>query len=120
MAAERAKPVEVAVEQERPAVVDPERLERRAAAQERFVVRAEDGRAGIDQPATGDGDREQRHAGTRPPTARRSGRALTQDSSISASGSESQTMPPPTQRWMRPSATAKVLIVSARSKSPFA
>ena len=28
-------------------------------------------------------------------------------------------MPPPTQRWMRPSATAKVRIVSARSRSPF-
>ena len=27
-------------------------------------------------------------------------------------------MPPPTQRWMRPSAIANVLIVSARSKSP--
>ena len=28
-------------------------------------------------------------------------------------------MPPPTQRWMRPSAMAKVRIVSARSRSPF-
>ena len=28
-------------------------------------------------------------------------------------------MPPPTQRWMRPSATANVRIVSARSRSPF-
>ena len=49
----------------------------------------------------------------------RSGRAFTHDSSISASGSESQTMPPPTQRWIRPSATANVRIVSARSRSPF-
>ncbi len=34
-------------------------------------------------------------------------------------GSESQTMPPPTHRWIRPAATAKVRIVSARSRSPF-
>ena len=54
-----------------------------------------------------------------PPTEASSGRAFTHDSSISASGSESQTIPPPTQRWMRPSAIAKVRIVSARSKSPF-
>ena len=53
------------------------------------------------------------------PTAASSGRALTQDSSISSSGSESQTIPPPTHRWMRPAASAKVRIVSARSKSPF-
>ena len=45
---------------------------------------------------------------------------MTHDSSISASGSESQTIPPPTQRWIRPSATANVRIVSASSKSPFA
>ena len=44
---------------------------------------------------------------------------MTHDSSISASGSESQTIPPPTQRWTRPSATASVRIVSASSKSPF-
>ena len=57
-----------------------------------------------------------------PRSARRSrraaGRAFVHDSSISASGSESQTTPPPTQRWIRPSATAKVRIVSARSRSP--
>ena len=52
-------------------------------------------------------------------SAARSGRAFTHDSSISASGSESQTIPPPTQRWTRPAATANVRIVSASSKSPF-
>ena len=57
--------------------------------------------------------------GGRAPIAASSGRAFTQDSSISSAGSESHTMPPPTQRWIRPSATAKVRMVSARSKSPF-
>ena len=36
------------------------------------------------------------------PIAASSGAAFVHDSSISASGSESQTMPPPTQRWIRP------------------
>ena len=48
----------------------------------------------IDQPDALDGDGRQRHACT----AASSGRAFTHDSSISASGSESQTIPPPTQR----------------------
>ena len=94
--------LEVPLEQERPAAVDAQRLERRAAAQERLVAGAEDRLGRIDQPAPGNGDREQRHAATSPPTAARSGRALTHDSSISASGSESHTMPPPTQRCTRP------------------
>src|SRR5581483_9087101 len=67
-------------------------------------------------------EREERHttaARSGAPIACSSGRAFTHDSSISACGSDSQTMPPPTQRWMRPSATANVRIVNARSKSPF-
>ena len=48
-----------------------------------------------------------------------SGRAFVHDSSTSVAESESQTMPPPTQRWIVSSATAKVRMVSARSKSPF-
>ena len=112
---------QVVGEQERPAAVDADRLERGAAAKQRVVVGAEDRLARIDEPAAGDRDGEQRrHAGTRPPTAASSGRALTHDSSISASGSESQTMPPPTQRWIHPSAIANVRIVRASSKSPFA
>ncbi len=113
---------EVVGEQERPAAVHANRLERRAAAEERVVVGVEDRLGRIDEPTTGDRDGEQRHrhAGTRPPTAASSGRALTHDSSISASGSESQTIPPPTHRWIHPSAIANVRIVSASSKSPFA
>ena len=85
-------------EQERPAAVHANRLERGAAAKERIVVGPEDRLGRVDEPATRDRGGEQGHAGTRPPTAARSGRALTHDSSISASGSESQTTPPPTQR----------------------
>ena len=99
---------------------DSHRLERGRAAQQRLVVGEEDRLGGIDEPPARDRGGEQLHTGTRPPTAPRSGRAFTHDSSISASGSESQTMPPPTQRWMRPSATASVRIVSASSKSPSA
>ena len=83
----------------------------------------EDRLVGIDDPAPPDGQGEKRHpatgVSTGAPTAASSGRAFTQDSSISASGSESHTMPPPTHRLMRPSATAKVRIVSAKSRSPF-
>ena len=68
----------------------------------------------IDEPAARDRDGEEVH------TAASSGRALTHDSSISAAGSESHTMPPPTHRWMAPSAIANVRMVSARSRSPFA
>ncbi len=85
-------------EQERLAAVDAQRLERSAATQQRLVVRQEHRRARIDEPAAGDSCEEQRHAGTGAPTAARSGRAFVHDSSISASGSESQTIPPPTQR----------------------
>ena len=48
-----------------------------------------------------------------------SGAAFVHDSSTSAAGSESHTTPPPTQRWIEPSAIANVRIVSASSKSPF-
>ena len=69
-----------------------------------------------------DREREERHRATASrsgaPIAARSGRAFTHDSSISAAGSESHTMPPPTQRWIWPSATANVRIVRARSRSP--
>src|SRR4029079_9811546 len=109
-----AETVDVPVEQERQPAVGAHGLERNAAAQERLVVCPEDGLARVDEPAPRDRDRVQRH------TAARSGRAFTHDSSISASGSESQTMPPPTQRWIVPSATANVRMVRAKSKSPFA
>ncbi len=88
----------MAIEQKRAAVVDPDRLECRAAPQQRLVIRGEHGLVDRDQTPACDRDSQERHAGTRPPTAARSGRALTHDSSISASGSESQTIPPPTQR----------------------
>src|SRR5829696_6707053 len=111
------------VQLERAAVVDARRLEGRPAPNQALVVGMEDGLLRSDNAAASDRDGEQRHAsagsGTGAPIAARRGRAFTQDSSISASVSESQTMPPPTQRWMRPSATANVLIVSVRSKSPF-
>ena len=80
------------VEEERPAAVDAERLEDRSAAQERIVGGAEYRLARVDEAASRGCNREQVHA-----TAR-SGRALTHDSSISAAGSESHVMPPPTQR----------------------
>ena len=80
------------VEQERAAAVHAERLEDRSPAQERIVAGTEDRLARVDEAAAGNRDREQIHA-----TAR-SGRAFTHDSSISAAGSESHVMPPPTQR----------------------
>src|SRR5207253_432943 len=117
------QPLEVPVEPERPAAVDADGLEGRAAAEESLVVRVHDRSVWIDHAAAGHGEREQRHriaASVRgAPIAATSGRSLTHDSSISSSGSESQTIPPPTQTWMRPSTTAKVRIVSASSKSPF-
>ena len=118
-AAADARAARRAAEEERPPAVDPRRLERGAPAQQRLVARAEDRRVRIDEPAPATATASSFHAATSPPTAASSGRALTQDSSISASASESQTIPPPTQRCTRPSATANVRIVSARSKSPF-
>ena len=115
--------VEMLVQLERAAVVDTRRLEGGASPDQTLVVRMEDGLVRIDDAAASDRDGEQCHAsagsGNGAPIAARRGRAFTQDSSISASVSESQTMPPPTQRWIRPSAIANVRIVSARSKSPF-
>ncbi len=119
------EPVEMFVQLERPAPVDAGRLERGAAAEKRLVVGLQDRLAGRDgaAPRTATARSVTRatgaSAGSPLPRAARRGRAFTQDSSISSSGSESQTMPPPTQRWARPSATAKVRIVSARSRSPF-
>ena len=83
------------LEPERATAVDAQRLERGAAAQQRVVVGAQDRRVGRDDAAPRDREPEQRHAGcsTSLPTACRSGRAFTHDSSISAAGSESQTMP---------------------------
>ena len=115
------EPLEVPVEQERPAAVDADASRtprRRAAAPRRPPQKT--GSAGSTRPRPATATASSVMPGTRPPTAASSGRALTHDSSISASGSESQTIPPPTQRWMRPSAIANVRIVSARSKSPFA
>src|SRR5262249_43201765 len=106
---------EMRLELERRTAVHAKRLERAATPDEALVVRVHRGRTGLDETAAGDGEREQRHRASAPS----SGRALIHDSSISASGSESQMMPPPTQRWIVPSAIAKVRIVSARSRSPF-
>src|SRR5262245_62534771 len=108
---------------ERTPPVHTQRLERGAAAQERLVVGEQDRLVDRDEATAPDRHCEQAHRATGSasgaPIASSSGRALTSDSSISASGSESHTIPPPTQRWIRPSATAKVRIVSARSRSPF-
>src|SRR5439155_13092747 len=98
-----------------PAGVDAGRLEDGAPAQEGVVVRGEDRLSRVDDPAPGDGDGAHFHH-----ASARSGRAFTHDSSISASASEPQTIPPPTQRWIAPSTTAKVRIVRARPRSPFA
>src|SRR5262245_38136710 len=103
------------VESESAAAVHARRLEHGPPSQERFVIGREDRRVRIDQAASRNGYGLHLHQ-----ARASSGRAFTQDSSISASGSESQTMPPPTQRWISPSTTAKVRIVSARSRSPFA
>ena len=109
------EPREVLLEEERPAVVDARRLEHGATAEQRLVVGGEDRLVRIDEAAAGDRHRAHVHQ-----ARASSGRALTHDSSISASASESQTIPPPTQRWILPSVTAKVRIVRARSRSPFA
>ena len=110
------------VELERRAAVHARRLEHGAPAQHAFVVGMEKRRVDGHDAAAELGERDERHAtgaASGAPIAARSGRALTHDSSTSSAGSESQTMPPPTQRWIAPSATANVRIVSARSTSPF-
>ena len=118
------EPLEVLFEPERPTAVDADRLERGPPAQEALRRRrgapARSGRRARARRPPGRGRScSDRHRRLELPTAARRGRALTQDSSISARGSESQTMPPPTQRWISPSATANVRIVSASSRSPF-
>ena len=52
------QPREVLLEPERDAVVDAQGLERGAAPREALVVRPDRGLARVDEPATGDGDRE--------------------------------------------------------------
>src|SRR5471032_2977442 len=107
-------------QEHRAAPSDPDGLESGGAAKERLVVAKEHRLAGIDKPAPCDAGRQQGHRSTPAlPIEASNGRALTHDSSISASGSESQTIPPPTQRWICPSAIANVRIVRARSRSPF-
>ena len=64
-----AVPPELVAVQERSPAVDTDRLEGCAAPEQRLVVRAEDGSARIDQSPARDGYGEERHAGTRPPTA---------------------------------------------------
>jgi hypothetical protein len=116
------EPLEVLREPEHASAVDPHGLEGAAAAHERLVVDVHDGLARVDEPSPGDRDSENHTvtgSASGAPIAASNGRALTHDSSTSSSGSESQTMPPPTQRWMRPSTTANVRMVNARSKSPF-
>ena len=81
--------------------VDPKRLEGGATAEQRLVVGTDDRVTGIHEAAAGYRS-EQAHrvpvdTSTLGPIASR-GRAFVHDSSISASGSESHTMPPPTQR----------------------
>src|SRR6476661_2497697 len=115
---------EMLVHPEGPAAVDARRLERRTPAEKTLVVGEDDRLVRVDDTASRNCERDQQardasSAGTVEPIAVSSGAAFVHDSSISSSGSESQTMPPPTQRWMRPSATAKVRIVSASSRSPF-
>ena len=92
---------------ERSPLVDAHGLEGRTSAQERAVVRMDDRRRRVDDTAAARGDGEQAHAATPvlglaslwpAPIAASSGRALTHDSSTSWAGSESATMPPPTQR----------------------
>src|SRR5262245_64351749 len=109
------------VEAKRRPVVDAQRLEHGAAAKEAFVVGVQHRRARRNAPLPELADREQRHAtaaGSGAPIAASRGRAFTHASSTSAAGSESQTIPPPTQRWIEPFATANVRIVRARSRSP--
>src|SRR5215468_1747887 len=96
------------------AVIDARRLEYGPASKERLVVGRENRRLRVEESASCDGDSEDVH------TAARSGRAFTHDSSTSAAGSDSQTIPPPTQRWIEPSTIAKVRMVRARSRSPLA
>ncbi len=122
--ADAARRVEVLLEAKRPSAVDPERLEGRLASQQRQVVGVQDRLVRVDDPAAGDRQREQRHAGSGSGAASarsRRGAAVPSPTTPRSPppGSESHTMPPPTQRWMRPSATAKVRIVRASSRSPF-
>jgi len=107
----RPQPLDVRVELERAPAVDPQRLEDGASAQHAFVVGAKHRLAGRYDAAAELRKREQAQTAI-------SGRAFTHDSSISSVGTESQTMPPPTQRWISPSVIANVRIVSARSRSP--
>src|SRR5207248_9256140 len=83
-------PREMVGEPKRPAPVDAQGLERRPAAEKRLVVRIEHWLLGRNESTTGDRDGEQGHratgSGSGAPIASRSGRALTSDSSISASG----------------------------------
>ena len=112
-----AEPVEVLVQPERPAAVDAQRLERRPPAREPLVVDRDDGPRRVDEAAPRDGAATGRMFTVRPPVsgpalpdgpssgapmAVSSGAAFASDSSTSSAGLESQTMPPPTQRWRRP------------------
>src|SRR5260370_35886049 len=101
------------VEEKRPAVIHAQCLERGASPEQRFVVGTEHRLAHVDEAATRHGDREDVHA-----LAASRGRAFTHDSSTSASGSESHTIPPPTQRWSAPSTAAKGRPVGARTGTP--
>src|SRR5215218_4040590 len=125
--------MEMLGEPKRATVVHPHRLERCPAAGEPLVVRRENRLSGVDEAAPGDGHGQQAAGTHRAPTARgcptvdpssrlqgstrgapiarSSGSALTHDSAISAFELESHTTPPPTQRWICPSAIAKVRIV---------
>ena len=98
------------VEAEGAAAVDPQRLERRPPAREALVVAAITALAGSTTPSPETpprgAARSHPPAPARAPTAssgapiaRRSGAAFTSDSATSSAGSESQTIPPPTQRW---------------------
>ena len=95
----------------------PRRLPRRPPARGRRP-RARRLPAAIGRSLIGCLPRPAREPSSGAPIASRSGAALTSDSATSSDGSESQTTPPPTQRWMRPSAIANVRIVSASSRSP--
>ena len=72
-----------------------------------------------DRGRAGDHEHLDQRGGRLAPSSASNGRALTSDSSTSAAGSESQTMPPPAHRWISPAAIANVRMVSPSSRSPF-
>jgi len=98
----RSEALEVLFEPKGSSAVHPECLERSSPPKQRLVVRPDDRLGRIDEPAARHSEGKNAHArivsGTCEPMDASSGRAFVHDSSTSVAGSESQTMPPPTQR----------------------